>query len=279
MFQPVTYYEEKNKRKDFCVYNYDSTKENVCIYSNCHGVAISQFLYMNNTFKEQYNIFLVLCYLIKLDHTLIESARSCFESAHIILCQDVYKNDPYLSTSHMTSVSKARKIVYFANPQNNALYIHKHPFLRSWVVENSIENINEFQQQAWDTSISISITKEASSDVKIHDYIMSTYQLQRSFIDKYHPTTHIFFELTNRILGKLQYEPNSTLSEVGDNLFQFSGQNDTCHCTLDVSFFKLCYVQPDELARGDKDFVSRVDSLVVEKQLYESHKFSMEVWE
>ena len=81
------------------------------------------------------------------------------------------------------------------------------PYNEDEMLKKVNDDINEFKKI------------DDSSDIKMFDYYINSYKKYKLFSNRSHPSSRFFFELTNRILIRLNYNPNN---EFKDSYF---GQN------------------------------------------------------
>jgi hypothetical protein len=146
---------EENTLVDSCCQDYDIKKENIVIYTNCHGSAILKELNENKEIREKYNVHLILVYICKTRAHDIHQLYSIVGTASIFIYHSVYKDHETLSTYLENTNCILNKLkpechkICISNPQNNAMYIHSHPGLSSYIKNNNIKNaleVNSFIQ-------------------------------------------------------------------------------------------------------------------------------------
>jgi len=105
---------------------------------------------------------------------------------------------------NINDVEETKKII-----QNEIDKMNNFPYDKMKMLKSMNYNINEFRKI------------DDLSDIKMLDYYNNNYKKYRLFMDRQHPSDRFFFELTNRILIRLNYNPNN---EFKDNYF---GQNNS----------------------------------------------------
>ena len=64
----------------------------------------------------------------------------------------------------------------------------------------------EFERR-YDRSISILKDREYKTDIKVSSFIQEHLSWKKLFLSQSHPTSHIFIECVNQILGRIGYDP------------------------------------------------------------------------
>lgn len=256
-------YEKLNKSYKF-IFNESIDKKNIVIFSNCQGAFIHNLL-SSHSISSEYNIYMILCYLFieELDYNKI---IDIIKKADIFIYQYVYKTNDILSTydtssTIMKSLKNECKLISFTNIQNDSLYLHRHPELSSFVKKKNIKNIendfSEFQIEISDKTNQILRNKDKLCDIKIVDYLDKHKYDHQLFIDKYHPTSFVLLEITNRILDLLKYKRIDM--NITKNIMNYSGESS--HSIIDKSFHNLNFVDKNELNIGNELLNSRIQDI------------------
>tara|TARA_B100001093_G_scaffold520232_1_gene613834 strand:+ start:11115 stop:12023 length:909 start_codon:yes stop_codon:yes gene_type:complete len=88
--------------------------------------------------------------------------------------------------------------------QNEIDIMNNFPYDKNEMLKTMNDYINEFKKI------------DNLSDIKMLDYYNNNYKKYRLFMDRSHPSSRFFFELSNRILIRLNYNPNNKFK---DNYF------------------------------------------------------------
>jgi hypothetical protein len=239
----------------------------------------------------EYNVFVILCYSYKIGRNP-ENFKPLLMNADVFLYQLVYKNDIILSTfpenenNLMKNLKPTCIKISFSNPQNDAIFLHKHPHLSDYVKENGIKNIinsnfSILQQKIFEKTTRIFLEKDKDCDIKIFDFIITNITKKRVFIDKYHPTSFVLMELTRRIMLFLPKIYNIIDEELIDNIMNFTEAG--ALSAIDVSFFKMEFVTSEEMHNGNIYLQNRINDIWIDdkykNEFDKQEEFALTVWE
>jgi len=276
---------------DFGCPNSDPLKKNLVIYSNCHGSFIHRMFTTNSDIIKDYNIYLVLCYVYKTGKDP-NNFSHLLEKADILLYQLVYKNDEKLSTFEenenniLTKVRKSCQKISFANPQNDAMFLYKHPDLSEYVKQNNIKtimnsNFSYLQQKIFEKTTRTFLEKDKTCDVKIFDFIIFNISKQRVFIDKYHPTSIVLLEMTKRLIEFFPKKYSFEIHKFPNNIMNFTeaGPNSS----VDATFYKMEFISPEESNIGNVQLQNRINDIWEQDQFKKEFDlvkdYAISVWE
>tara|TARA_B100001094_G_C18191848_1_gene807843 strand:+ start:924 stop:1763 length:840 start_codon:yes stop_codon:yes gene_type:complete len=277
--------------RDFGCPNPDPLKKTLVIYSNCHGSFIHRMFTTNSDIVKDYNIYLILCYVYKTGKDP-QNFSHLLKLADIFLYQLVYKNDSKLSTfeENENSILKRLKtpcqLVCFANPQNDAIFLAKHPDLSEYVKQNNIKtimnaNFSYLQQRIFEKTTRIFLEKDQTCDVKIFDFIIFNISKQRIFVDKYHPTSIVLLEITKRLIEFFPKKYSFDIHQFPDNIMNFTeaGPNSS----VDATFYKMEFISPEESNIGNVQLQNRINDIWEQDQFKKEFDlvkdYAISVWE
>ena len=216
------------------------------ILMDCHGEQIMNYLYSNDIFKNNFNINFISInnYVIKnrmfynnteLDHKHIKILKN----ADVLIIQVIEKDRGFLNNSEIIKFCKSDCIVIKIPHYRNSIYQYKcienktdkYDLLKSWKLPTKIKDINNIDDTKKVIQNEINIMNnfpydedelldsmnnkikefekiDNLSDIKMLDYYNNNFKKYRMFQGRGYPASRFFFELTNRILNKLNYSPN-----------------------------------------------------------------------
>ena len=214
-FKPITHVQELQKNGDFsCGYPIYPFKKNIVIYSNCHGLVLSELLRHHPVLFEQYNIFLILGYMYDKKeeygvlHAPIDVIQQFVVNADVFIYQSCYSYHPDLSSEALCNITKDSCIkIKITNPQNTALWaLHFPEEKRTYydIHEEYIRTMKIFKEQ------------DEQSDTPIYRYIVEHLKKYQLFIDRPHPTFRVFYEIAKYLWKRLNVDPLYLSDEILD---------------------------------------------------------------
>jgi hypothetical protein len=247
----VEKYQIQHNKYD-CDYIVDSTKKHCVIFSNCHGVVISELLRSVPEFTDIYNIYVILGYLYTKDeyncpltNTAKTSITNLLKICDVFMFQKCYRNHDFLSTYEENENSlqhlckKSCKYVVLTNPQNTGLWsLHFPKNTKNTTIEE------EFQK-----SCAKFLMKDKMSDTPVYNYFINNYRNVRLFIDRAHPSIYLFIEIVKKILEKLNIQHYKIFCVNNLNPCYLLGGFP--HSIQDVNIHKLTYVEDSEVKNAN----------------------------
>jgi hypothetical protein len=236
-----------------CGYDVSETKKNCVIFSNCHGLVVSELLRNLKEFSEIYNIYLILPYLYTKDEyecPLNQMSKSnitnLLTNCDLFIYQKCYKNHDFLSTykennlSLQTLCKTACKHIILTNPQNTGLWsLHfNFPTDDEVILINFNDSLAKFKQ------------KDEDSDTPIYNFFVENYRKKKLFIDRAHPTITIFNEVVKLIMNILEIKYDHIFDESNINPCNLLGGFP--HTLQDVRIHQLEYVTLEEINLASK---------------------------
>lgn len=205
-FKTISFVQNLQKQNDFsCGYPVYPFKKNIVIYSNCHGLVISELLRHHPVLFEKYNVFLILGYLYDkkeeygVTQIPVDIIQQFVVNADIFIYQKCYLENEHLSSDLLCGITKDSCLkIRLSNPQNSALWaLHFPEHERNYfnIHEEYIKTMNIFKIQ------------DEDSDTPVYRYIVENIKKYKLFIDRPHPTLRVFYEIVKYIWMKLEVEP------------------------------------------------------------------------
>lgn len=198
LFKKIIDVQELQKKQDFsCGYPSYPFKKNIVIYSNCHGLVISELLRYHESIHENYNVFLILGYLYdkkdeyNVEHIPLNTIYSFVKSCDVFIYQKCYTHNEDLSSYTMLSLLKEDCTkIHISNPQNTALWSDHFP-----EKERNIYNLHE---EYISTMLKFK-SQDDETDTPVYRYVVENLKKYRLFIDRPHPTLRLFLQIAHYI--------------------------------------------------------------------------------
>ena len=206
IFKKIFDVQELQKQNDFsCGYPTYPFKKNIVIYSNCHGLVLSELLRYHDSISTDYNVFLILGYLYdkcdeyEVTHIPYDIIYSFVKTCDVFIYQKCYLHNEKLSSDTMLSFLKNDCLkIHISNPQNTALWSNH--FL---IEDRTIYNLHE---EYISTMLKFK-TQDEESDTPVYKYVVENLKKYKLFIDRPHPTLRLFVQICNFIWEKLDVNP------------------------------------------------------------------------
>ena len=213
---------------------------------DCHGNEIIKYLKNNEHFIRDFNIHYISLndYVVKdklyYNNTKLEDNHiTLIETADILILQVIEKDRQYLNNCEVIKYCKKDCNIIKIPHYRNSIYeyktlenkIDKYDLIKNWDLPNKIKNIdniietkkiiqdeiNKMNNLTYDKNNMLKSMKfkidefkdvDNLSDIIMLDYYNDNYDKQRLFMGRGYPSSIFFFELTNRLLLKLNYKSN-----------------------------------------------------------------------
>lgn len=198
IFKKILDVQELQKNNDFsCGYPSYPFKKNIVIYSNCHGLVISELLRYHEYIHEHYNVFLILGYLYdkkeeyNVETIPLNTIYSFVKTCDVFIYQSCYHYNEDLSSETMLDLCKPDcKKIHLTNPQNTALWSNHFP--------EKDRNIYTLHEEYISTMLQFK-NNDSKTDTPVYKYVVENLKKYRLFIDRPHPTLRLFVEIVKYI--------------------------------------------------------------------------------
>ena len=259
--------------------------KNATIFFNCHGANIAFYLKKSILFVKNYNITLISInnYVKKdTDYTQLEEKHiEHIKNTDLLVLQIIETDRGYLNNSEVLKFCKKTCLVIKLPHYRSSIYEYKtisgfsnkYELLTKWslplkikdihniedtitVIKNEIDIMNNFPYDLENmiTYINNALNEflkiDNLSDITMADYFQNNYKINRLFKGRGYPCSIFFYELINRILIKLGYEPNYTFE---DNYFAENTSEpipeywyNFCNFTFDNIYFTYGHLEITE---------------------------------
>lgn len=180
------------------------------IYANCQGEYLKKILSKSKIFT---NIYTQIEHFE--NYKLINEKQpipSYVCNADLFIYQPVNSYHNKLSTTHIINniLKKECKVISFPYIYNNAIWIYdkkgdfdkifKNLFL-NFSLEETLAKFKNLEidfnfQKRFENTMNILKTREQTTDIKVHQYILDNFKKKKLFISEPHPTIHIYYHCT-----------------------------------------------------------------------------------
>tara|TARA_B110001452_G_scaffold89105_1_gene73021 strand:- start:6364 stop:7254 length:891 start_codon:yes stop_codon:yes gene_type:complete len=222
-------------------------KKNILIFFNCHGKNYSKYLKQNKLLCKYYNIknISIVDYVDKesilYNNTELDDIhKKKIKNTDVLILQYIEKDRGFLNNINIIKMCKKDCIIIKIPHYRNSIYEHKllegfthqNKMTKEWTLPQKINNINNVEQNIEIIKNEINIMNNCNydkkillnefnnkyeefkkidnlSDIKMLDYYQNNYNKYRLFSGRGYPSSRFFYELTNRILIKLGFKPNT----------------------------------------------------------------------
>jgi hypothetical protein len=213
---------------------------------DCHALPIINFLKQNTHFTKEYNIKHILLnrYVVhgesffnnkEIDQSDIEMLNS----ADLLILQVIEKDRGFLNNHEVIRFCKEECIIIKIPHYRNSIYEYKilenydnkFTLIDNWKLPNKINNIDNVDETIKVIETQIEVMNSFSydrdemlrsmnfkinefneidnlSDIKMSNYYIDNYKKYRLFLGRGYPSSRFFFELTNKLLLKLELKCN-----------------------------------------------------------------------
>lgn len=205
-------------------------KQNIFIYSTCHGEYIRQILTLNDVFNSSYNVKFFPNYFFRLPEVneieISENVKNEIIKADIIIYQNVSNKYKNWSTDELFKLSKPEcKFIRFPYFYNTAFFplctLGDYMGSKIFGIETIIENIknnksldeikvdymnnklNWYYRERFNYNIQRGIIEEKLCDVKYIDFFLQHYEEHRLFLYALYPTEIIYIYASDQIMDLL----------------------------------------------------------------------------
>lgn len=215
--------------------------KNLIIFMDCHGLEIYKYLIMNEFCKKEYNCsFISLNSYVVLGSKYINN--TCLDNndieqikkADVFILQVIEKDRGYLNNENVIKYCKSDCIIIKIPHYRNSIYQYKileqfdskYSLIKNWTLPKKVKNIDNIDETISIIKNEINImnaynydkdeikkvlqekldefmTLDKLSDIKMNDYFYNNYKLHKLFQSRSYPSSIFFYELSNRILKKL----------------------------------------------------------------------------
>lgn len=204
-YKTIQEVQELQKNGDFsCGYPIYPFKKNIVIYSNCHGLVLSELLRHHPTVFKNYNVFLILGYLYDkkeeygVTHIPYDIIQQFIVNADVFIYQTCYLDNDQLSSDILSSITKdSCQKIKLSNPQNSALWAGHFPEeTRTYynIHEEYIRTMQHFKSQ------------DEQSDTPVYKFVVEQLKKKQLFLDRPHPTLRVFYEIIKHVWNILGAE-------------------------------------------------------------------------
>lgn len=204
-------------------------EKRVYFYANCQGTGISHFLKKSKQFCEMFDQQHIVTYnYVKLQEKSDLDIQEIIKS-DLFIYQPLDDRYEKLSTNYILERINAEKTICYSFPYlyNDGLWelfeegdkIKGGEIIMELIQQNYSLNeiVNLYNNLSIDFNLrerfnyclDIVTGRETDTDLRIADFIINNIKEKELFITQNHPTSHIFLELTNQILHKLNMDPIS----------------------------------------------------------------------
>jgi hypothetical protein len=218
---------------------------NIVILMDCHGVEIKKYLKLRLCDFVVNHISLVHYVNRKTGiyskrKSLLTEHINLLKNADILILQVIEKDRGFLNNCEVTKYSKPDCKIIKIPHYRNSIYLYKclenrkdkQDLIKNWqlpnkikdinninltkqIISNEIDKMNNYRYDKNDmlTSMNFKINEfkkiDNQSDIKMFDYFINNYKKYRLFQGRGYPSSRFFFELVNKILIRLNYNPNT----------------------------------------------------------------------
>lgn len=222
------------------------------IFFDCHGYEILKYFDMNNEFKRTYNITKIGLndYVVRnkkyFNNSNLEIYhQNIIKKADVLILQVIEKNRGYLNNNKIENLCKKDCLIIKIPHYRNSIYeyktlegyITKKELIKKWSLPNKIKDIfnvdetiqiikkeiDKMNNYKYDKNkmleqFNIKYNEfnkiDKLSDIKMIDFYQNNYKKNRLFKSRSYPSSIFFYELSNRILSKLNIKPNRTFVDL-----------------------------------------------------------------
>lgn len=251
----------------------------IVIFMNCHGYEINKYLCNSKYLLVNYqiNVISILHYVLEgfkyyENKSLDKNDINLIKDADILILQVIENNRGFLNNCEVIKYCKTNCNIIKIPHYRNSIYEYrcienknnKYDLIKTWnlpnkindvyninetkkIIQNEIDIMNSYKYDHDDmiNSMKFKINEfkkiDDLSDIKMLDFYNNNFKKYRLFMGRGYPSSRFFFELTNRILIKLNYEPNqkfidyyfaqNTSEPIPDYWYKF------CNFTFDNTYF------------------------------------------
>ena len=242
-----------------CMYEIDENKQNCVIFSNCHGLVIAELLRTVPEFNSVFNIYLILGYLHMKDEykcLLNEDIKNrisiLMKNCDLFLYQKAYKHHDFFSTyddneNALQKLAKPEcKMIVLTNVQNSGL----------WSLHFPKDTTDDILMGKFTESCEIFKQKDLLSDTPVYEYFINNFKLIKLFIDRAHPSIHIFIKIVEKVLEKLHVKNDIIFDTADINPCNLLGGFP--HSLQDVRVHGLKYVTLNEIIHAE-NFLNEIE--------------------
>lgn len=196
-------------------------KKKCCvIYGNCQERGLDVFLRKSKPFQEQYDIHVFENYAMILGN--IPLPVDILKRANLFIYQPLANRHGIYASNHVKSLlSPQCKTISFPYIYNSALWplfkddqemvgkevivaLMEKGLTLKRILDKFCAGDIDFQfERRFQETMEILRSKEAATDVKVADFIVSNLSTERLFLTQNHPTGTLFFHCVNQILTAL----------------------------------------------------------------------------
>jgi hypothetical protein len=221
--------------------------KNLVVFMDCHGMEITTYLTYNKRFVNDFNIKQVslneyvvpgACWFNNKE--LANEHIRIIKNADVLILQVIEKDRDFLNNSEVIKYCKSDCKIIKIPHYRNSIYEYrcieniknKYHLLNNWNLPNKIKNINNIDETKKIIQNEIDIMNnfpydkddmlkqmnfnvdefkqcDNLSDIKMLDYYKNNYKKYRLFMGRCYPSSRFFFELTNKLLITLNYNPTN----------------------------------------------------------------------
>ena len=218
---------------------------------DCHGNEIYKYLFMNVFCKKEYNFSFISLNLYvvfglkyinntSLDNNDIEQIKN----ADVFILQVIEKDRGYLNNENVIKYCKDSCLIIKIPHYRNSIYNyktleqfdHKYSLIYNWslpkkvnidnidetinIIKNEVEIMNTYNydkedmKKVFQLNLDEFMEIDKLSDIKMNDYFYNNYKLHKLFQSRSYPSSIFFYELSNKILEKLNIPTNENFVDL-----------------------------------------------------------------
>ena len=256
----------------------------ITIMFDCHGAEILKYLLkhmnLNKEFKIVYinlNLYVSTNQIFTDNKQLDNKHIDILKDTYILILQVIETDRGFLNNDEIIKYCKKDCNIIKIPHYRNSIYeyktiegfTNKWDLILNWKLPNKIKDINNIDETINIIKNEIDITNnfpynkeelekhmnfklnefekiDSLSDIKMLDYYKNNYKKYRLFKGRGYPSSLFFYELSNRILIKLGYEPNNdfidlyfaenTSEPIMDYWYKF------CNFTFDNTYYTTGHI-------------------------------------
>jgi hypothetical protein len=217
-------------------------RKNIAIFFDCHGLEIINYINMNSKLHNYNARYISINGYVK-DKTITklnEKDIQCISDADILILQVIEKDRGYLNNEEIIKYCKENCIILKIPHYRNSVYeyrtieekYNKYDLIKNWQLPKKIKDLGDIEgtiniinneinimnnlvrdkdemQKSLISKVNQFFQIDNLSDVKMLDYYKENYKKYRLFQGRSYPSSIFFYELTNRIMDKLNIPHNS----------------------------------------------------------------------
>ena len=169
----------------------------VLIFFNCHGVYINYWLIKSGLFLKE-EIMKVPIQDLLSEQILPENIKEFAKKCDIMIIQYIKTDRGELNHTFLKNLNKNAKCIIIPH-YTSEIYHYENFHICNHYEEICSLKQNYINKEKIESCINNIIEKDKHSDIKMAEFFKNNFDKNILFIDKYHPTGFIFYEMVRQI--------------------------------------------------------------------------------